>query len=247
MPSADQILRIYRDIAEIYHRQGDGPMRDRFLVLAMDAAITAGRPDDAERLRSHLRQHSPDHLLNPYNSFTAAMQVPEVEKYVTTLRRRYTPEAAEQLLQSLRANRSAVETKQVQTLSSTATHADVPMAAENAASAGEPQQLFRVQAKEEAPRPPAAGPAPKPKAAAAPVAKGSRNSGPPSVPDVYPLRPEPAPARAAKPRAPVAAPEPDFVGGFWIASGLYLVVLLGGLALVGYTLARPFLPPDWLP
>jgi hypothetical protein len=32
-----------------------------------------------------------------------------------------------------------------------------------------------------------------------------------------------------------------------VALGLFVVVLLAGVALALYTFARPFLPPQWLP
>ena len=65
MPSTEQTVRTYRELAEDYGRQGQAQMRDRFLVLAADAALAAGQTEEAEHLRGRLLQHNPHHLLKP--------------------------------------------------------------------------------------------------------------------------------------------------------------------------------------
>ena len=52
MDPRENLLRVYRELADWYERQRQPQMRDRFLMLAADAALAAGRPDEAERLRS---------------------------------------------------------------------------------------------------------------------------------------------------------------------------------------------------
>ena len=52
MDPRENLLRIYRELADWYERQHQPQMRDRFLVLAADAALTAGRPDEAEHCAS---------------------------------------------------------------------------------------------------------------------------------------------------------------------------------------------------
>src|SRR5690349_14253294 len=99
MPSAEETIRVYRELAEDYGRQGQGQMRDRFLVLAADAALAAGQQEEAERLRSRLLQHNPHHLLKPYSSFAEAMKSADVQNYVGTLRRTHPIEKVEKLLQ----------------------------------------------------------------------------------------------------------------------------------------------------
>src|SRR5262245_61857021 len=99
MASADQTLRLYEDLAHWYERQGQAKQRDWFLVLAADAALSAGRMDEAERLRGRLLQANPHHLLRPFDSFAEALKSPDVRGYVTDLRRLYPPETAQQLLQ----------------------------------------------------------------------------------------------------------------------------------------------------
>src|SRR5262245_55499385 len=100
MASVDHVVRVYQQLAERYEKQGQAQMRDRFLVLAADAALSGGRADDAERLRGRLLQQNPHHLLRPYASLAEALKVADVRSYVTDLRRSYPPETAENLLQS---------------------------------------------------------------------------------------------------------------------------------------------------
>src|SRR5439155_7521020 len=102
MASADQAVRIYRELAENYGRQGQAQMRDRFLVLAADAALAADQKDEAERLRGRLLQHNPHHLLKPYSSFAEAMKSKDVQNYVGALRRNHPYDKVEGLLQGLR-------------------------------------------------------------------------------------------------------------------------------------------------
>src|SRR6266849_4992682 len=106
MASAEQATRIYRELAEDYGRQGQAQMRDRFLVLAADAALAAGQQDEAERLRGRLLQHNPHHLLKPYSSFAEAMNSMDVQNYVSALRRNHPYEKAEHLLEGLRQGKA---------------------------------------------------------------------------------------------------------------------------------------------
>src|SRR5262245_5511439 len=102
MPGADRRTTTYREIAECYDRSGQDTLRDRFLVLAADAAFGAHRIDEAERLRGHLLERNPHHLLKPYASFEEAMKTVDVQTYVAALRQSHPFERAEQLLKTLR-------------------------------------------------------------------------------------------------------------------------------------------------
>src|SRR5581483_1076240 len=102
MSAADDKIRVYRELAEIYEGQGQAQMRDRFLVLAADTALAAGKTDEAERLRGHLLRLNPHHLLKPYDSFAEAIKSTDVENYLTALRRSHPYERTEHLLESLR-------------------------------------------------------------------------------------------------------------------------------------------------
>jgi hypothetical protein len=102
MPNADHVTRVYQELASLCERQGQPQMRDRFLVLAADAAWTGGKEEAAERIRGLLLQRNPHHLLRPYGSLAEAMGSADVQSYVNALRRSHPYEASEQLLQSLR-------------------------------------------------------------------------------------------------------------------------------------------------
>ncbi len=89
---------------------------------------------------------------------------------------------------------------------------------------------------------------------AQPVPKAAPATPDPARPTVRPAvavpRPKPSPPAEVPVVPPVAetvpAPETPLTGA-WVGGLLSLIVLLAGLALAGYTFARPFLPPGWLP
>ena len=85
MDPRENLLRIYRELADWYERQRQPQMRDRFLVLAADAALLAGKTDEAERLRLHLLNVNPHHMLKPYPSFAQALKAPDLLTYVKDL------------------------------------------------------------------------------------------------------------------------------------------------------------------
>jgi len=93
--------RIYQELAEREGERQAAQLRDRFLVLAADAALTAGKDQEAEHLSDLLLTVNPLHLLKPFPSFKEAMQSPEVSAYVADLRRSYPPDEAARLLESL--------------------------------------------------------------------------------------------------------------------------------------------------
>jgi hypothetical protein len=101
MPHADQPLQVYQALADWHERQQQAQLRDRFLLLAADAALTAGQPDAAEHLRLRLLQHSPHHMLKPFASFAEALRSPDVQGYLSDLRDTYPLELARQMLDSL--------------------------------------------------------------------------------------------------------------------------------------------------
>ena len=103
MPPVEKTVRVYQELADYYDRQRQPPVRDRFLVLAADAALAAGQREEAERVRSKLLHLNPHHLLKPFASLAEAMQSPDVGNYIAGLRRTYPPESAESLLASLRS------------------------------------------------------------------------------------------------------------------------------------------------
>ena len=106
MLSTDDVFAVYRDLAVFHDLQGLGTLRDRFLVLAAAAAQTAGRSEEAEQLRQRLLRGNGCHLLRPFASMAQALISPDVQSYVEDLRQQYPPQAATDLLASVRGERS---------------------------------------------------------------------------------------------------------------------------------------------
>src|SRR5260370_666563 len=107
MKTADILPRMYEDLANHFARQGESRRRDECLVLAADAALSAGLPEEAERLRKRLLLTNPHHLLRPYASMTEAMQASDVCDFVVDLRKQWPPAAVEKLLEPASASAPA--------------------------------------------------------------------------------------------------------------------------------------------
>lgn len=92
---------LYEQLAEKYHTKGRFPERDRFLILAADAAWNAGQPEEAERFRRRILEVNPNHLLRPYPSFADSLKSADILAYVQQLRRGYPRERALDLMKEL--------------------------------------------------------------------------------------------------------------------------------------------------
>ena len=221
MASADRSIRVYQELAAHYGARGEAQVRDRFLVLAADAATAAGRPEEAERLRHRLLEVNPHHMLRPYSSWSQALQSQDVKSYIDGLRRTYPPSSAENLLESVRG--AAEEEQAPQPLPSAALDATVPLAA-----ADMPTPIpTRVPAQSPAARTarlvaPTARTTPIPFAKPAPPANGIRPAR--TVREALTMTSSPSPA------------------GRWVAVLLFYLVLAAGIALGAYTFIRPFYP-----
>src|SRR5258708_8614999 len=104
MPAGIQAVDTYRKLADWHHNHGQPQHRDRFLVLAADSAFAEGRADEAEALRQRLLRVNPHHLLKPFSSFGQALKSPDVQTYLSDLRRSYPVRVASDLLASLPGN-----------------------------------------------------------------------------------------------------------------------------------------------
>jgi hypothetical protein len=251
-------LDLYRELADLYEGLGDPSMRDRFLVLAADAALASGSAGEAEQLRQRLLKLNPHHMLKPYSSFAQAMQVPDMDTYVNNLRQNYPPETAEELLRSLRQGGGSAGGGESFEAGGTL----MPR------STGEEPRVYPIQQDEEGSRPrqapkreappakarPSSG-IPLPRAQPAPAPAPAR----PAPARPAPARPAPAPTarppaatRATASRPPLPAPlppaaPPGDAAGAWLSSTLFGLFITAAVALAVYTLGRPFLPAGWLP
>jgi hypothetical protein len=263
----DQIQRTYADLAELYDRQGQLRQRDWFLVLAADAAQSADRPGEADRLLGRLLSLNPHHFLKPFSTFAEALRSPDVQGYVTNLRRNYPPAKAAELLGEGKGKAQEEQRPDDGTLMP-ASRSAVPPAPLARKPTDEPEILFaRVRGvpgeeppaypmgpEPEPPRAPLPAPQPGPTVVLPPLSPPLAQAPPPRprppqrVPPPQPhepptVAPPPKPARA---RAARQAPSPPATSPF-VPSALFALLLLLGLGLAVYTFLRPFLPPEWLP
>jgi hypothetical protein len=232
MPSSDRKVRVYEELAEWEHDNGSAQARDRFLILAADAAQTAGLTDEAERLRARLLEHNPHHMLKPYASLADALKSSEVYSYVADLRGNHPIEEAEQQLSSLR--------KEGKRPASTDLAGSPPATSPPSLPADE-GETWRDE--------PSRSPGPE----GAPLFSSLRDAGEPA-PLSPPLRPTPLPEPAPSPVADLEpgpedeedeAVETAAGVGPWLSDFLFFLTLLLGVVLIGYTAARPFLQiPD---
>jgi hypothetical protein len=222
------IVSVYEELAEFEEQRGDSQPRDRFLILAADAALEHGDNDRAEQLRGRLLDLNHHHLLKPYPSFADALKAPDVFGYVADLRRSYPPAEAERLLASVRGGGPGAESEPFPR----------PEEAEEPAEEPEEPAIYPLSRLEPG-RPVAEKPV---IVTAATSAPGSRSAAravvePESAApeDVYPLpRRKPAPARRQEAQSAVS----DCVASF-----LFAILLVAAVGLATYTLVRPFLAP----
>lgn len=232
MPSSDRKVRVYEELADWEHRQGSPQARDRFLILAADAALTAGHNDEAERFRARLLELNPHHIVRPYASLADALKSSDVYSYIADLRNTYPVEEAEKLLAAFQGNKAPSE-------------GHVP-----AGTPGAPQLPLP-----ELP-PPAAvfGSLPRNEEPAG-AGTGSTVAEASELPPFRSLgesaEAAPSPGMSTQAAAPESTPEeeegeggPGGVGVFF-SDALFVLLLVAGVVLAGYTLARPFLSlPD---
>lgn len=249
----------FLELADLFEQRGEPKMRDRFLILAADAAQAAGRAQEADRLLQRLLQGSPHHLLKAYRSFEEALRADVVRPYLSDLRQNYPPEIVASLLQSMRGNSSSTvraaplpaavppPSRPEPTDDQTAILYPPPAAISTSRngndgndtvslpSRSEPSSRPAARSERATPRP--AVPAP---AATVPVASPTPRSKPPAPPPAAPVSLASAPEKPEEQKAP----DPP---GSWLSALLFGVVFVLGLAAAVYALARPFLPPGWRP
>ncbi len=243
MPAPEETINLYFNLAEEHERTGQVQERDRFLVLAADAAFTAGREEQAEQLRRTLLARNPHHLLKPYASYAEAIGSRDILVYVQQLRRSFPYEKAEHLLVSLRGGGTSLKP-----VVPPDEEFDLPMDADAGGSDRPRSTLGPV------PKPPS--PTPRRETVAPfsvePPSKSSAKPQPARGPQPFGVTPSAKPtAKAGNPlgfltqesralvRRPAPEPEAPPAGG-WVGAFLFVVVLCAGLALFGYTFVWPF-------
>lgn len=241
-------LQVYRELADWYQRQGQAAMRDRFLILAAEAAFSGGNPDEAERLRQRLLQGNPHHMLKPFNSFAQALQSTNVQIYIHDLQVNYPPQTAEDLLRDLHSVRPTPPAEaEGETLLAPGPRINplIEMRDEQTLPLGPATEPLKVYPLRDEPKP-AAPAAPPAKPAQPKTAAARRTTAAPAPASNPPLRPrpKPMPPRVAAPPSVASPPMLDSSApaGAWLPLILFGMTVTASIALAFYALARPFLP-----
>ena len=242
MPSSTSLTRLYTDLADWHERQRQMPMRDRFLVLAADTALSLGDDQEAERLRQQLLQKNPHHMQRPFSTFAEALRSPDVQRYLHDLRRTYPPEAAQTLFESLGQHNTPPAGRSALKLPPTKLVIDLNDTPDAAPSAEEPLKVYRLQEEN--------GPAATNRPIPPPTAAGTNR---PPVPRSDPLPPYAVeqdhlfgrPGSAGLPES-AADKEPPGEGeqsrtGKGVCLVLFVLVLTVSLAVAAHALLRPLL------
>jgi len=225
-------LSVYRELAEHYDRLGQPSMRDRFLILAADAALQTGQPALAEQLRQRLLHGSRHHMLRSYASFAEASAAPDVQSYLRDLRTNYPPEVARDMLDELEPPR-AEPIDEHRPIPPTAPLLDLNGPAGRSTRPWQPQGIaepYPLRNDMET-APPTTRPLPRP----LPGRAARRAEAPAGLPVAEPLPMMTAPPRPRRKRGP------NNPAG-WLSVGLGALVFLAAVAAAAFTFARPFLP-----
>ena len=240
---------LYQQIAEGYQVQGKYQERDRFLVLALDAAHTAGQNSLAERLRTRLLELNPNHLIKPYPSVAAALQAQNFVTYLSQLRKNFPVSKAQSLLQELAVSQPTKPKRTM--LAEPAFPMADPAEDRNAPTWSQMNLDIRSRQQEQ------------------PVVR-SLEPIPPPLPHTIPLQPindplanVPSPVNNPVPftfeapkqhvssmRRPEIVPAPSRINtdviespsGQWIGNILFVVMVLASLAVLSYIFVLPYYP-----
>lgn len=258
-------LQVYKELADWYERQGQAAMRDRFLILAAEAAFSAGKSEEAERLRQRLLQGNPHHMLKPFSSFAQALQSTNIQIYIHDLQVNYPAETVEGLLENLK---SGIAPPAGDSSLGESTLGVVPQTAPLIEIRDEPTlplspsmeslKVYPLREEPEATLPPS--PPTKPSSVNRPPSPRKPAPSPPIHPSDRPSTLNtpsprsqsalPRPSRPAVAPVPVPLPPPSdpvSPAGVWLSLLLFGMTVTAGAALALYTLARPFVPREWLP
>ena len=243
MATSQDPVVVYCQLAEAHHRLNHPQERDRFMVLAADAALATGRPEQAEDLRRALLHRNPNHLLRPYRSLSDAMQSHDLRAYVIQLRRNYPVEKAQTLLEQLGdvpAETGGEDDEFVIPLDVDRPTAVTGLGQSSSSSVAASSPVHEEESVDKEP------------AASAPVSKSpswrsSAVSEPPPLP--MPGSDDPSPGVFRLPPAPrgsrsSAGKDEDEETGpeSWVGTFLFLLVLAAAVAILIFTFVIPLMP-----
>jgi hypothetical protein len=236
MEPRPELLPFYLELIDSYGDQGQPVLRDYFVLLAADAYLASGQEDEAETLYTEFSANNPDHVLAGHASLAAAVNDPEADGYLASLRQNYPEDVVRDLVQEARTRRKMPIERRVPDPDPepTVVPTAIPVT----------QQLPIIRQQNNPPNRGPGNPVPAPRPQ--PTAPPRRDPVPQPAP--VPVRPQPAtvprPAPSTPGRAREPAPSTPPAGeeeGLPFVNFLLLIVLLGaGVYLAGWTLARPF-------
>jgi hypothetical protein len=99
MANPDVALSAYLRLAVISHERGQWLPRNKFLILAGDAACREGLLQAADHCRDLILTTSPAHIIGRYDSFPSALKSAEFQTYLKQLKKFCSVERAEHLLE----------------------------------------------------------------------------------------------------------------------------------------------------
>lgn len=98
MADSDLALSAYLQLAAISHERGQWLPRNKFLILAGDAACREGLLPIAERCRALVLANNHVHIVGRYDSFPNALRSMEFQTYLKQQKKFCSVERAEHLL-----------------------------------------------------------------------------------------------------------------------------------------------------
>lgn len=104
MPTTQEILSVYLQLAGVSQRRRKAMARDRFLVLASMVAVDLELWEIADLCRRRILDHNPGHLVRRFESMRDAVDDEDYEALVTQLWRKYPFERLEYLLSRVQPN-----------------------------------------------------------------------------------------------------------------------------------------------
>ncbi len=103
MRDYEREMTSFLQLAWISQQKQQMPPRDKFLILAGEAACNAGWPQVAHECRELVLKHNPAHLIGNHESFVEAMKSDNFATFLKPLHRFCSYEQAEHLLTELKA------------------------------------------------------------------------------------------------------------------------------------------------
>lgn len=101
MSTAHEPLGMYLHLARASQQRRRPLVRDKMLVLAGSVAAQRGLQQVAACCRQRVLDHNPGHLIGQYATFAAALEDERFQTFLRKLRRDFTLEKAEHMLDSL--------------------------------------------------------------------------------------------------------------------------------------------------